>query len=144
MSSSLLRRAVRGFAAYDLIVTLPFATPWTAEAMLGVMRWMHESLALGGEAMPVFTPVHVFFVALFGVLAVIWALVRVLQPTALHGAIDTAGRGLVSAWMVLVLTQGASQVLGVFLVMEAAGLFVQGALLLGARSRAAAAPATGT
>ncbi|RKI35354.1 hypothetical protein D7Y27_32075 [Corallococcus sp. AB004] len=142
MSSSLLRRAVRGFAVYDLCVTLPFATPWTAEAMLGVMQWAHEGLALGGEATPAFTPMHVFFVALFGVLAVIWALVRVLQPTALHGAIDTVGRGLVSAWMVLALTQGASQVLGVFLVMEAAGMFVQGALLLGARSRAAA-PATG-
>ncbi|NNC18325.1 hypothetical protein HJC22_21670 [Corallococcus exiguus] len=143
MSFSLLRRAVRGFAAYDLIVTLPFVTPWTAEAMLGVMRWMHEGLALGGEGMPVFTPTHVFFVALFGVLAVMWALVRVLQPTALNGAIDTVGRGLVSAWMVLAITQGASQVLGVFLVMEAAGMFVQGALLFGARSRASA-PATGT
>ncbi|NNC07956.1 hypothetical protein HJC10_34605 [Corallococcus exiguus] len=143
MSSSLLRRVVRGFAVYDLCVTLPFATPWTAEAMVGVMQWAHEGLTLGGEAMPAFTPVHVFFVALFGVLAVIWALVRVLQPTALHGAIDTVGRGLVSAWMVLALTQGASQVLGVFLVMEAAGMFVQGALLLGARSRAAD-PATGT
>jgi hypothetical protein len=83
---------------------------------------------------------HLFFVALFGVLAVIWALVRVLQPTALHGAIDTVGRGLVAAWMVLALTQGASLVLGAFLVMEAAGMFVQGALLLGARRDVA--PAT--
>ncbi|MHA7634977.1 hypothetical protein [Corallococcus sp. M7] len=142
MSASLLQRAVRGFAVYDLCVTLPFATPWTADAMLGVMRQVHEGLALGGEAMPAFTPMHLFFVALFGVLAVIWALVRVLQPTALHGAIDTVGRGLVAAWMVLALTQGASRVLGAFLVMEAAGMFVQGALLLGARR--AVAPATGT
>ncbi|WP_375755573.1 hypothetical protein [Corallococcus exercitus] len=139
MSPSLLQRAVRGFAVYDLCVTLPFATPWTAAAMLGVMRWVHEGLALGGEALPAFTPMHLFFVALFGVLAVIWALVRVLQPTALHGAIDTVGRGLVAAWMVLALTQGASQVLGAFLVMEAAGMFVQGAFLLGARRQAASA-----
>ncbi|RKH78857.1 hypothetical protein D7Y21_34935 [Corallococcus sp. AB045] len=143
MSSSLLRRAVRGFAVYDLCVTLPFATPWTAGAMVGVMSWAHEGLSLGGEAVPAFTPTHVFFVALFGVVAVMWALVRVLQPTALHGAIDTVGRGLVSAWMVLAITQGASQVLGVFLVMEAAGMFVQGALLLGARRRDVA-PATGS
>ncbi|RKH55076.1 hypothetical protein [Corallococcus aberystwythensis] len=143
MSPSLLQRAVRGFAVYDLVVTLPFATPWTAGAMLGVMRWVHEGLALGGEAMPAFASVHLFFVALFGVLAVIWALVRILQPTALHGAIDTVGRGLVASWMVLALMQGATQVLGAFLVMEAAGMFVQGALLLGARRRVAAA-ATGT
>ncbi|MBZ4375049.1 hypothetical protein [Corallococcus sp. AS-1-6] len=139
MNSALLPRAVRGFAVYDLCVTLPFATPWTADAMLGVMRWAHEGLALGGESTPAFTPTHLFFVALFGVLAVIWALVRVLQPTALHGAIDTVGRGLVSAWMVLALAQGASQVLGVFLVMEVAGMVVQGALLLGARRVAAPA-----
>ncbi|RKG61269.1 hypothetical protein D7V80_35295 [Corallococcus sp. CA054B] len=143
MRSSLLRRAVRGFAVYDLCVTLPFATPWTAGAMLGVMSQVHEGLTLGGEAVPAFMPTHVFFVALFGVLAVIWALVRVLQPTALHGAIDTVGRGLVSAWMVLALMQGATPVLGAFLVMEAAGMFVQGALLLGARRRDVA-PATGT
>ncbi|MGE6763030.1 hypothetical protein ACQKGO_33775 [Corallococcus interemptor] len=43
--------------------------------------------------MPAFTSLHLFFVALFGVLAVIWALVRILQPTALHGAMDTVGRG---------------------------------------------------
>ncbi|GMU02664.1 hypothetical protein KH5H1_67840 [Corallococcus caeni] len=138
MSPSLLHRVIRGFAVYDLCVTLPFATPWTAGAMLGVMQWAHEGLALRGEAMPAFMPVHLFFVALFGVLAVIWALVRILQPTALHGAIDTVGRGLVVAWMVLALTQGATRVLGAFLVMEAAGMFVQGALLLGVRRRVAA------
>ncbi|NOK22224.1 hypothetical protein [Corallococcus carmarthensis] len=138
MSPSPLQRAVRGFAVYDLLVTLPFATPWTAAAMLGAMRWAHEGLSLRGEAMPAFTPTHLFFVALFGVLAVIWALVRILQPTALHGAIDTVGRGLVASWMVLAITQGASQVLGTFMVMELAGMFVQGALLLGARRRDAA------
>ncbi|MBN8230214.1 hypothetical protein JYK02_22130 [Corallococcus macrosporus] len=133
----MLQRAVRGFAVYDLCVTLPFATPWTAGAMLGVMRWVHEGLAPGGEPMPAFAPVHLFFVALFGVLAVMWALIRILQPTALHGAIDTVGRGLVTSWMVLVLSQGATRILGAFLVMEAAGMFVQGALLLGARRVAA-------
>lgn len=139
MRVPLLHRVVRGFAVYDLCVTLPFATPWTAGALLDVMRRVHEGVGLGGEAMPPFTPVHLFFVALFGVLAVIWALVRILQPTALHGAIDTVGRGVVSAWMVLALTQGASQVLGAFIVMEAAGMFVQGSLLLGARRVAASA-----
>lgn len=124
MSASLLQRAVRGFAVYDLSVTVPFATPWTAEAMLGVMRWVNGGLSLSGETVPAFTPLHLFFVTLFGVLAVIWELVRIRQPTALHGAIDTVGRGLVASWRVLALMQGASQ--------------VQGALLLGGRREALA------
>jgi hypothetical protein len=140
--SSLLRRVVRGFAVYDLVITLPFLTPWTAAAMLQVFQQVHLALSLGGEPMPAFALQHVFFVSLFGVLAVIWALVRILQPTALHGAIDTGGRALVSAWMVLALTQGASQVIGSFLVMEAVGAVVQGAVLWSLRQRGVAAPAT--
>ncbi|WP_223640474.1 hypothetical protein [Corallococcus sp. EGB] len=96
MSASLLHRVVRGFAVYGLWVTLPFATPWTAGALLDVLRRVHEGLAPSGDAMPPFTPMHLFLVALFGVMAVSWAL-------------------------------------------EAAGMLVQGALLLGARRREAAA-----
>ncbi|AKQ63677.1 hypothetical protein A176_000589 [Myxococcus hansupus] len=137
----MLRRVVRGFAAYDLVITLPFLTPWTADWLLRTFREVHLSLSLGGEPMPAFTLQHVFFVTLFGVLAVIWALVRILQPTALHGAIDTAGRVLVSTWMVLALVQGASQVIGSFLVMEAVGAVVQGVVLWSLRGRATLAPA---
>lgn len=139
--SSLLRRVVRGFAVYDLVITLPFLTPWSAEWMLRAFRDVHLALSLGGEPMPAFALQHVFFVTLFGVLVGIWSLARILQPTALHGAIDTAGRVLVSAWMVLALAQGASQVIGSFLVMEAAGAVVQGFVLWGLRGRASLAPA---
>ncbi|TSC23145.1 hypothetical protein [Corallococcus sp. Z5C101001] len=136
------RRIVRGFALYDLAVTLPFATPWTAQVMLSVMEQVHQGVSLGGEAMPPFTPMHLFFVALFGVLAVIWALVRITQPSVLHSAIDTVGRALVATWMVLAVTQGASQVLILFLVMELAGMVAQGAVLSRVwRREAAPAPA---
>ncbi|RYZ35728.1 MAG: hypothetical protein EOO71_34395 [Myxococcaceae bacterium] len=140
--SSLLRRIIRGSALYDLIVTLPFATPWTAEAVLSLMRWTHESLSLGGEAMPAFSAMPLFFVSLFGVLAVLWAVVRVVQPTAFHGAVDTVGRAVVATWMVLALSQGATQVLIVFLVMELAGMFAQGGLLLASRKVREGVPAT--
>ncbi|WP_158625190.1 hypothetical protein [Corallococcus terminator] len=140
--SSLLRRIIRGSALYDLVVTLPFATPWTAEVALSLMRQTHEALSLGGEAMPLFTAMHLFFVSLFGVLAVLWAAVRVIQPTAFHGAVDTVGRAVVATWMVLALSQGATQVLIAFLVMELAGMFAQGGLLLAARKVREGVPAT--
>ncbi|MCY1029995.1 hypothetical protein OV207_00865 [Corallococcus sp. BB11-1] len=140
--SSLLRRIVRGSALYDLVITLPFATPWTAEVALGLMGWTHEALSLRGEPMPPFTDMHLFFVSLFGVLAVLWAVVRVVQPTAFHGAADTVARAVVAAWMVLALAQGATQVLIAFLVMELAGMFAQGGLLLAARKGHAGVPAT--
>ncbi|RKH58604.1 hypothetical protein D7X96_36630 [Corallococcus interemptor] len=38
VSAALLQRAVRGFAVYDLCVTLPFATQWTAEALASAPR----------------------------------------------------------------------------------------------------------
>ncbi|RKH32176.1 hypothetical protein D7Y13_33180 [Corallococcus praedator] len=140
--SSLLRRIIRGSALYDLVVTLPFATPWTAEVALSLMGQTHEALSLRGEAMPVFTPMHLFFVSLFGVLAVLWAGVRVIQPTAFHGAVDAVGRAVVATWMVLALSQGVTQVLIAFLVMELAGMFAQGGLLLAARKGREGAPVT--
>ncbi|NVJ22026.1 MULTISPECIES: hypothetical protein [Myxococcus] len=131
----LLRRIVRGSAVYDLVVTLPFATPWTADAVLSLMRQVHQALALGGEPMPSFAPMPLFFTSLFGVLAVLWAGVRIIQPTVFHGIVDTLGRAVVALWMILALSQGATQVLIAFLVMELAGMFAQGSVLLGARTR---------
>ena len=140
--SPLLRRIVRGCALYDLVVTLPFATPWTAEAVLGVLGQVHQALGLRGEAMPLFTPMHLFFVTLFGVLAVTWAVARIVQPGAFLGTVDTVARVPVSLWMLLALAHGATQVLVGFLVMELAGMVAQGAVLLGAvkRREGAASP----
>jgi hypothetical protein len=130
LHSSPSRRVVFASALYDLVVTLPFATPWSAEAVLAGIRRVHHALALGGDAPPAFTPTHLFFVALFGTIVSLWSAVRLLRPSAFHGAADTVGRALFSTWMVYALSQGATRVLGVFLVLEVAWMFAQGGAIL--------------
>ncbi|MCY1041052.1 hypothetical protein OV208_06955 [Corallococcus sp. bb12-1] len=131
--SSLSRRVVLASALYDLTVTLPFATPWTADAVLSGVRSVHHALSLGGDAPPAFTPMHLFFVALFGTIVSLWAGVRILRPSAFHGAFDTVGRALFSTWMLFALSQGATRALVVFLVLELAWMFAQGGVILAGR-----------
>ena len=45
--SSLLRRIIRGSALYDLVVTLPFATPWTAEVALSLLLVVVAVVVIG-------------------------------------------------------------------------------------------------
>ncbi|WP_223640471.1 hypothetical protein [Corallococcus sp. EGB] len=139
---SLLRRVVLASALYDLVVTAPFATPWTAEAVLEGIRSAHHTLGLGGEPLPAFTFTHLFFVALFGTIVTLWSVVRLVHPTAFNGAIDTAGRALFSTWMAWALTQGATRVVVGFLVLELAWMFAQGGAILGARRWRDGIPAT--
>ncbi|TSC23146.1 hypothetical protein [Corallococcus sp. Z5C101001] len=140
--ASLLRRVVLASALYDFVVTVPFATPWTAEVVLAQVRSAHHALSLGGEPLPAFTPTHLFFVALFGTIVTLWSVVRLFQPTAFNGAADTAGRALFSSWMVWALTQGATQVLLGFLALELAWMFAQGGAILAGRRWRGGIPAT--
>ncbi|MGE6763031.1 hypothetical protein ACQKGO_33780 [Corallococcus interemptor] len=142
MNASLLRRVVFASALYDFVVTVPFATPWTADAVLSSIRSLHHALGLGGDPLPAFTSTHLFFVALFGTIVTLWSVVRLVQPTAFNGAIDTVGRALFSSWMAWALTQGATRVLVVFLVLELAWMFAQGGVILGARRWRGGIPAT--
>ncbi|GMU10787.1 hypothetical protein [Corallococcus caeni] len=140
--SSLLRRVVFASALYDLVVTVPFATPWTAEVVLSNLQALHHALGTGGESLPAFTATHLFFVALFGTIVTLWSVVRLVQPTAFNGAIDTAGRALFSTWMAWALTQGATRVVLGFLVLELAWMFAQGGAILGSRRWRGGIPAT--
>lgn len=137
-----LRRVVFASALYDLVVTAPFATPWTAEWVLSSIRSVHHALGLSGEPLPAFTSTHLFFVALFGTIVTLWSVVRLVHPTAFNGAIDTAGRALFSSWMLWALTQGATRVVVGFLVLELAWMFAQGGVILGARRWRGGIPAT--
>ena len=140
--SSVVRRVVLASALYDLVVTVPFATPWTAAVALAGVQQLHHALSLGGDPLPAFTPTHLFFVTLFGTIVTLWSVVRILRPTAFHGAADTVGRALFSTWMMVALAQGATQALVGFLVLELAWMFAQGGAILGARRWRGGIPST--
>jgi len=132
--SPTIRRVVFGSAVYDFFVTVPFATPWTANAVLSVTRSLHQALGLGGELPPPFAPSHLVFVSLFGTMTALWAVVRLLRPTRFHGTLDMVGRALFSLWMGVALARGASHVLVGFLVGELVWMFALAGVLARHRS----------
>ena len=118
-------RAGRIGALYDLAVTAPFATPWTAALVLTVLGKLHDSLGLPGEAMPEFETSHMLYVTLFGIIVTLWSVVRIVRPVPLLIAADTIGRAAFSMTFIWTLTQGHSAVVVPFLVLEAAFLVYQ-------------------
>ncbi|MGZ3416850.1 MAG: hypothetical protein ACXVEF_16505 [Polyangiales bacterium] len=123
-------RIVFASALYDLIVTAPFATPWTAQHSFGMLGRAHAALGLSGVVPSLSDPFALLFANLMGSIVVVWSVVRLLSPTPRLGAADTAGRALFSLWMAFALAHGASSILVGFLVLEIAWAIVQGAATL--------------
>lgn len=120
-----LRRTIWWSALYDLLVTLLFATPWTAQLVIGLFASLHTGLDLPGQ-FPAFAPLHLFFVNLFGTIVVLWAVVRLRDPQPHFGLIDSAGRFLFSVWMTTyLLGYGSSALLVAFLIPEVVWCVVQ-------------------
>jgi hypothetical protein len=132
----------RAGAIYDLIVTVAFATPWTAMIMLDLQRWLHSGLGVPGAQLPDFGPVPMLFMNMAGTAVTMWAIARILHPVPTLIAIDTLiGRVAFSVWMIVALASGASAVIAVFLALEVVWAMLQGAgLVEQLRGRRAAAP----
>jgi hypothetical protein len=129
------RRLVAAGGLYDLLVSAPFATPWTARLVLETMQRLHAALHLGGAPAPTFAPLPLVFVAFFGTVVTLWSLVRLVYRRPVDGGIDALGRIAFASWMAWGLAQGANHLLGVFLVLELGFALAQGVgfLRLGAR-----------
>lgn len=112
------RSIVLASAWYDLVVTVAFATPWTATLFLASLKTVQASLGLGGDPLPAFEPAHLFFVGLLGSAVTMWSVIRLMRPSAFLGRVDGLNRLAFSAWMVWALAHGASHLLAVFLVAE--------------------------
>lgn len=119
-------RVVSASALYDLVVTAPFATPWTAHATVGLLARAHHAFALEGAPPALDGPTSLLFASLMGSLVVVWSLVRLRAPTAFHGAADTLGRLLFASWMTVALARGASTILAPLLALEVAWGLAQG------------------
>lgn len=118
LAPSTFRKIVLGSAIYDLIVTAPFATPWSfafARAQLDVINQR-----LGGSALPAFEPFHVLFACLLGSVVLVWALLRISDPQQRYGRFDGAARLLFATWMIWTLAVTGAPLLWLFIVPEAA------------------------
>ena len=120
------RRLVAASGLYDLLVTLPFATPWTARLTLEAVNRVHHAFDLGGTPAPAFAPLQLVLVAFFGTVVTLWSVVRLRYRRPVDGALDALGRMAFASWMIWGLAAGASHVLVGFLVRELAFGLAQG------------------
>lgn len=125
----------RAGAVYDLIVTVGFATPFTAALLFDATRWIHDALDLPGAQLPAFDPAGLMFVSMFGTAVTMWALARILRPEPRFIAIDTAGRAAFALWMTWALLNGQSTTVVVFLIGEVLWFILQLSGLLRLRRR---------
>ncbi|MGX4737837.1 hypothetical protein [Kitasatospora griseola] len=111
-------RTIRAGAWYDLVVTAPFATPWT-------FALAHHALSAAGRVLgvgelPPPEPVLTLFASLMGSLVTVWALLRLRRPLPVHGRYDSAARLLFAGWQAWALAHGATGLLWGFLAVEVA------------------------
>jgi len=96
------RRLVRSSAAYDLLATAGFATPWTFHVVHKLLSQI--------SPLPPFEPAHVLLANLLGSIVIVWAALRLVRPEPLLGLFDAVSRGLFLTWQLyyLLVMNGAS------------------------------------
>lgn len=108
---------VRASAWYDLVVTLPFATPWT-------FRWLYGHLGLAANALNLPGEFHglnatlVLMANLLGSVVVVWALARLMAPSVRLGRLDGMARVLFASWQIHAWLSGTSTLLLAFTAFE--------------------------
>lgn len=116
LSRSAFLTVVRASAAYDLLLTAPFATPWTFALAHAHLSTLNQHL--GGDALPDFGPFHVLFACLMGSIVLVWSVLRLRAPSVTLGRHDGIARGLFSTWMAWALATSGAPLLWLFLVPE--------------------------
>lgn len=112
------RALVAAGALYDLAVVGPLATPWTATPQLETMNAINQLLGFSGS-MPVFSPVHILFINLFGVFVVLWALTRLFYFQARLALVDLIVRLCVSSILLWYALEGnVNGIVKLFLAIE--------------------------
>lgn len=123
LSATTFRRVVRASAVYDVVVTAPFATPWTFALAYTQLNALNQ--AMGGGALPAFAPFHVLFACLLGSVVLVWSALRIADPQQRLGRYDGVARFLFTIWMVWALRATGEPLLWLFIVPELAWGVIQ-------------------
>jgi hypothetical protein len=116
VSQSRFRQIVRASAVYDIVLTAPFATPWSFALIYQQLSSTNQQL--GGLPLPAFHPFHILIACLFGSIVLVWSALRLVQPEQRLGRFDGAARMLFSLWMAWALHETGAPLLWLFLVPE--------------------------
>lgn len=93
------RAVVRSGGIYDVLVNLPLALPGLVVVQLDTLARLQVWLGLTGR-FPVFDPFQLFFLNVFGSVATIWGILRIVKPDPVFGLTDGAMRAVISGLMV--------------------------------------------
>jgi hypothetical protein len=108
---------VRASALYDLVVTLPFLTPWSFGLVVALIAGVDSGLNLPGDALdPEMTTV--LFANLMGAVVVVWSVARLHLGLAVLGRYDGVARLLFATWQINALLNGMSWAILPLLVVE--------------------------
>ncbi len=110
----------RRVAWLDLCLTAPLALPFFSEIFIAILHGLHRLFGLEG-GVPGFAPIHWAFVNIVGVLAVMWALIRLRYPIREFALADAYGRITIAALLVFWIWQGATPMLTLFVITEIGG-----------------------
>ncbi|GAB2864594.1 hypothetical protein GCM10027277_36720 [Pseudoduganella ginsengisoli] len=116
IASPAFRRIVRASAIYDVLLTFPFATPWTFAAAHALLSDVNSQL--GGAPLPAFEPFHLLMACLMGSVVMVWSVLRIRDPQPLYGRYDACARLLFSTWMFWTWMQTGAPLLWLFIVPE--------------------------
>lgn len=116
MKTSTIRKLVRASATYDLLLTAPFATPWTFALAHSHLSAVNQ--ALGGTPLPAFGALHILFACLFGSVVLVWSWLRLRDPQPQFATYDGATRFLFSTWFAWTLAGGGLPLVWLFIVPE--------------------------
>ncbi|MBT9457943.1 MAG: hypothetical protein IV097_15090 [Burkholderiaceae bacterium] len=108
---------MKASAWYDLVVTWPFATPWTFALLYGALTSTSAALGLPGT-MPPLDATSTLFANLLGSVVVVWSLARILSPSVRLGRLDGMARVLFAAWQVNAVMNGAGVIVLAFTAVE--------------------------
>ena len=116
-SSTGYLRIVRASGWYDLLITWPFALPWTFALLYTQLSALGQALGLPGELHPL-DATHLLLANLLGSVVMVWSIARIVAPSLLLGRLDGAARFLFATWQIYAVAQGASAVVLGFTVVE--------------------------
>ena len=122
------KKVCRLVGFWDLFLTLPFALPFVNIQVIQILSILHYHLS-PNVPFPVFHDLHIFFVQLFGILAVLWAVVRIIKPSAYLSLCDMIGRFIFASVMFYYSYKGTSYTILLFSVSEIVFGFLQAVIL---------------
>ncbi|MEO7224159.1 MAG: hypothetical protein ABIY37_16960, partial [Devosia sp.] len=110
-------RLLRASAVYDLIVTAPFATPWTFVLLATAFASIDASLGLPGS-IEIPHGLSLLLGNLMGSIVVVWSVARYRLGLPVLGRYDAVARFLFATWQIYALAGGLSWIILPLLVAE--------------------------